>query len=99
MTRKIAEHAFEVKMSVTEMKQFCKCVNKIIAAYERKIQEVKGLKDVIRQMKKKSQEKSRKIKQLEQINDQLRARLASAVCEECGAKGVREKFTNLSMQV
>ena len=81
------------------MKQLCKSVENIITACEKKIQRVKGLKVVIRQMKKKSQEKSRKIKQLEQINDQLRAQLASAVCEKCGAEGVREKFTTLSMQV
>lgn len=99
MTRKIAEHAFEVEMSPQEMKQFCACVNHIIAAYKTKIQEVKGLEGVIRQMKKKSQEKSRKIKQLGHINDQLRAQLASAVCEKCGAEGVTEKFTTLSMQV
>ena len=99
MTRKIAEHAFEVEMSPQQKKKFCACVEHIIVAYENKIQEIKGLEGIIRQMKKKSQEKSRKIKQLGHINDQLCAQLASAVCEKCGAEGVREKFTTLSMQV
>ena len=99
VTTKIAAHVFQVEMSVKEREQFCKCVNNIIAAYEKKLQEVKGLNDVIRVMKRKSKEKSRKIKQFKQINAELRAQLASSLCQKCGQERVTEMIRSLSMQV
>ena len=99
VTNKIAAHVFQDEMLVKQREQFCKCVNNIIAAYEKKLQEVKGLNDVIRVMKRKSKEKSRKIKQFKQINAELRAQLASSLCQKCGQGRVTEMIRSLSMQV